>query len=287
LINLAFLAQKRREKVLRESKIAVLLEEAVCAGIEARKHSENADDTDSDSPSDYEDDSFQDVAADLRTDTDCLMEMLTVYQCPALDVENEEDPAPALIADSRAPSQYYSDRIAVRFPNADMSLVSRLGEANWKRFLRGRSERETNSRRVADSSLQEPTSDPTVIGSKFHDSGLGESAPSAPAGSVYAETVTSFYQADGHAIRIPPLPEEAKKGKPFECIACGKTVRISGTPAWKWVALISHPFASHADVFLQEAPLSGSSALHLFPGLMFLQLQFLQESRSVDRTYRP
>jgi hypothetical protein len=41
------------------------------------------------------------------------------------------------------------------------------------------------------------------------------------------------YNHSGRSIRVPPLPEEGRKGSPFDCIVCGRSVRITNNSAWK------------------------------------------------------
>jgi len=56
-------------------------------------------------------------------------------------------------------------------------------------------------------------------GTKFHDSALGTSITTP---SLYAETVMSYRQDKSSSVRIPVLPEGARDGKEFECVAFGK-----------------------------------------------------------------
>ncbi|RKK62106.1 hypothetical protein BFJ69_g17053 [Fusarium oxysporum] len=51
--------------------------------------------------------------------------------------------------------------------------------------------------------------------------------------SSYAETVMTYSGSGGQKTRIPPLSDEAKQGKSFPCVACGKVVRITNNSAWK------------------------------------------------------
>ena len=235
MVKFALLDPKETDDAFQRSNINTALEEAIYRNAESRRWGTSPDDSyassgsEDDSDSDYDGDCIEDIAADLATYTECLMDLHTAYDDPASD--EEHDKAAAVVAgDVFQPSRYYSDRIAIRFPNADKSLVEKLGSENWKRFLRCQSERNMNSKVHHDTEPAIEAKDPTIVESKFHDSGLGSSRPAT---TLYAETVTSFYREDGGVVRIPPLPEEGKAGKPFECVVCNKILRISRRAAWK------------------------------------------------------
>lgn len=134
--------------------------------------------------------------------------------------------------DDRPAYQYYADQISIRFPNASDSLVEVLGKCNWERYMRIHKKREENTQREGS-----PIGEAETM-SKFHDSGLGTSMPAqsalgVPRGSFsYAETEVSKRAEASHR-RLPPLPEEGRKGWSFLCEVCNSVVRIRRTNAWK------------------------------------------------------
>lgn len=134
--------------------------------------------------------------------------------------------------DDRPAHQYYADQISIRFPNASASLVEVLGKCNWERYMRIHKKREENTQREGS-----PIGEAENM-SKFHDSGLGTSVPAhsafgVPRGAfVYAETEVSKRAEASHR-RLPPLPEEGRRGWPFVCDICNSIVRIRRTGAWK------------------------------------------------------
>jgi len=163
----------------------------------------------------------------------CLMELDPLLKSPILDVEWERS-APGTSSQDWVPHKAYSNKIGSRFPKASDLLVSRLGQANYERYLRCQQERERQaSNHNGDDGLDgllrlagKGTSD--AASSMFHDSGLGSSLPTS-----YAETIMS-YRAEGEtSVRIPSLPPGAKDGKPFQCVACEKSVLIRNNSAWK------------------------------------------------------
>ncbi|KAK3369286.1 hypothetical protein B0T24DRAFT_358697 [Lasiosphaeria ovina] len=209
-------------------------------------HDADASDSDvsSDALSDLElEDSIAEVAEDLKTDAQCLMDLDPLFRNPVLDVSTQKEDKALQILEW-APEKAYVDKIQQRFPQADGSLVEMLGRANWSRYLRcqeqrngtGEEEEEEDEAEViynrAPAAVRASVElHGTIVSSKYHDSGLGTSLPTA---SVYAETVMTYSgPGEGQKIRIPPLPDEARRGKPFACVACGKTVHISNNRKWK------------------------------------------------------
>jgi hypothetical protein len=145
------------------------------------------------------------------------------------------------------PHQSYSDKITNRFPEATSELVDRLARGNWERFLKTKTAREENMAAAAEepkaaelavvvagagagAGVQPEHALTEPVSSKFNDSGVGTSVRT---GSSSADTVMS-YQAQGReSVRVPPLPEGAKQGKPFDCVACGRQLMITNNSAWK------------------------------------------------------
>lgn len=179
--------------------------------------------------SSFSHDSVGEVLEDLKTDTTCLLDLEGLFDNPI--IRPDAEPAAFLQNwDEWIPHQAYSDRISSRFPKTTDRLIQRLGKANYERYLRCQEER-NNSRSV--NPLLEATTSDVIDGasSKFHDSGIGSSLPTTA--SSYAETIMSYGADEKRRVRVPPLPAQARDGNPFECICCGKWVRIRTTTAWK------------------------------------------------------
>ncbi|KAK4464391.1 hypothetical protein QBC42DRAFT_45550 [Cladorrhinum samala] len=177
-------------------------------------------------------DDMAEIAEDLRTDTCCLAGLGPLLKNPVYDMPAEAEPQ-TLLACTWHPTQHYSDKIQSRFPQADKDLVNRLGKANYKRYLRCQAVRDDghqNEGSVAGEDTASYMAPTLAAGSKFHDSGIGSSI--APTTVSYAETVMS-YSHDGRSVRVPPLPEGAKDGRPFECVACSRMVVMKNASAWK------------------------------------------------------
>jgi len=129
------------------------------------------------------------------------------------------------------PAQFYASLIRTRFQQANFDLVDKLRKANWDRFKRLEAQK---SSLIAndESCLFHECTETVAASSKFQDSGLGTSVPAT---TVYAATVASWASTaadEGHP-RIPPLSEDAKKGNPFTCDACGRKIRVSETKMWR------------------------------------------------------
>lgn len=196
---------------------------------------EDSSEPEDDNLSDYGPDSLEEIAADLSTNVQSLVDMQDAYEHPATDLVDQKEARLRIVAE-RPPSEYYSDLISIKFPDADESLVRDLGEENWKRFLRCRDDREKHNQLEIVSEDHPVPAEQTVVGTKFHDSALGTSVNISTAAkpiNQYAETVMSFHRGDGSSVRFPRLPEAAKRGEPLECAACGRTVFISTNASWK------------------------------------------------------
>ncbi|KAF6784170.1 hypothetical protein CSOJ01_15786 [Colletotrichum sojae] len=174
---------------------------------------------------------WAEIADDLRTDIECLMDLEPLIKTPFIRPQSQnrvENSMPQ--PESWTPEKMYSDRIGHRFPKAQLDLVARLARANWHRFQRIQSEKERSVAAKKELAEREVYVGPaaTVVSSSepasfFHDSGLGTSVAT---GSSYAQTTMSYQQ-------IPPLPMDAKKGVPFDCLSCGREVRITNNSDWK------------------------------------------------------
>ncbi|KAK4159525.1 hypothetical protein QBC43DRAFT_247296 [Cladorrhinum sp. PSN259] len=201
-------------------------------GLEDGANSESDDESTSGASSDASfSDDVNEIAQDLRTDTRCLTGLGPLLRNPVFDPEDEKDPA-ALPTFIWNPTQPYADKIHSRFPQADLTLISHLGNTNYERYLRCQAARDSleggNTSKAT--SLEFGAAGTLISGSKFHDSGIGTSI--APTVS-YAETVMSYNNNEGRSVKIPPLPQEARAGVPFDCVACGRKVSIKNSSQWK------------------------------------------------------
>ncbi|KAK4223486.1 hypothetical protein QBC38DRAFT_372996, partial [Podospora fimiseda] len=178
-------------------------------------------------------DHLNEVTEDLRTDMRCLGGLGALLKNPVFDPQ-DQDVSTELSVFVWSPSQSYADKIQSRFPQAAPNLIHHLGNANYQRYLRCQAIREglldEKQPELVTTTISESHIAQTLAsGSKFHDSGIGTSI--APTIS-YAETMMS-YRHEGRSVRIPPLSQEGKAGKPFDCVACGRKVTIRNSSLWK------------------------------------------------------
>ena len=197
------------------------------------EQSEESEDTgyDNDASLSYSYDSIDEILEDIRTDIECLMDLDPLLKTPIDDLEND-GARPSSLLESQ-PAQFYASLIHARFPQAKFDLVDKLGKANWDRFKRLEAQRSSLIANDESCLFSEHECTETVAdSSKFQDSGLGASVPAT---TVYAATVASWASttADGGCPRIPPLSEDAKRGNPFTCDACGRNIRVLETKMWK------------------------------------------------------
>jgi len=193
---------------------------------------EESEDTgyDNDVSLSYSYDTIDEILEDIRTDIECFMDLDPLLKTPIDDLENDGARPSSLLEPH--PAQFYANLIHARFPRANFDLVDKLGKVNWDRFKRLEAQRSSLIANGESCLFSEHECTETVAASsKFQDSGLGTSVPAI---TVYAATVASWAStADGSCPRIPPLSEDAKKGNPFTCDACGRKIRVSETKMWR------------------------------------------------------
>ncbi|KAI8651408.1 hypothetical protein NCS55_01385300 [Fusarium keratoplasticum] len=195
-------------------------------------------DSTSDAESDRSDDSSQEstiwdsrdfdkLLADLKTNIQCLRDLGPLIDSPF--VERPKQPEHATLVSLQITweaYQPYGDRTLQRFPQTQANLVEKLARANLDRFRKIQEEKRENL-------IKQQQHDETasrISGSvRYRDSALGTSLAT---GSIYAETLMTYGQSEDLAVRVPPLPEGAKSGVPFECLACGRSVSIKNNSAW-------------------------------------------------------
>jgi hypothetical protein len=112
LVKFALLTPKETEEALLGSNIKAVLEEAVYRTTAARSRrtaqessfeytsSESEDDSDSD----YDEDCIEEIAADLATNTECLMDLHTAYDYPASD-DDYKNPEKAVVEHFSSPAR--------------------------------------------------------------------------------------------------------------------------------------------------------------------------------------
>ncbi|KAI1744471.1 hypothetical protein F4680DRAFT_225899 [Xylaria scruposa] len=223
--------QKTSSQLRKAREEAIFL---LTDNVESEHVDERSDDDDSDTSSVFEIDSVSEIAEDLTSDVGNLMDLDALYDAAKENANfYEEEPVARTMADLASTpgsaARVYTEMIQMRFPEANYELLDYLGRANYYRFIRGSQKRENNDRQAEDNPETREHDAITVDESKFHDSGIGTSCYTGS----YAETVMSFHHENGSVIRIPPLPEEGKKGLPFPCIACGNKVIVRSNKAWK------------------------------------------------------
>ena len=201
----------------------------------------------SDGELDGDDDSFQADALGSKTGRDSFVENATAFiEClmtlipalerigrPRLGIRRIHGQQESLAFYVTGPARIYVRQILDRFPNAATRLAERLGEANWQRHV--------EIRKRMDEGLDDTVFKPEnviVPKSKFHDSGLGTSAPanSNYAMSIISQTsfASSLAEKEQGTLRVPPTPLEVAAGMPFQCSICCQVVHnIQNRRDWK------------------------------------------------------
>lgn len=186
---------------------------------------------------------LDDVIEDLETDVQLLMELDRFIHAPSATIPaKQENEYQALV--TWQPQDAFAHIIRNRFPAAVEGLVEALAKANLDRLHRCHEARETNAENPnledqwITQTLVKNAPERTDAGETRNDSGYGtmsavsDRASLRLAQSQYAETVMS-YAAGDRTIKIPPLSADAKAGRPFICVACGKSVRFTRSRMWK------------------------------------------------------
>lgn len=171
--------------------------------------------------------------------TKCLMELLPSMEqtykhlCdPGLRLEESNGKICFHVTDAARP---WVLQVHDKFKNASISLIQRLGEANWQRYLRIR-----QSIAAGDSTNDIPISAQSAFipASKFHDSGLGTSvrpeSTLARTDASHSSFASSLADQGGSCARVPPTPIGVVDGTPFQCFICKrKLTTIRNRVQWK------------------------------------------------------
>ncbi|KAI9800180.1 MAG: hypothetical protein M1833_003507 [Piccolia ochrophora] len=237
------------------SDVGQLVEKAQCM-----IRSDDEDDSDDGNSVPVERDyAAADASKTIELNIRCLMQLnptlekISALSPSAEDHDSSSSPVSFQVSE---PARPYVMKIYEKFPDADVKLVERLGEANWQRHSRVRqlmqttepannatsdgggttsTPAHTKDTRFCDQPQAESAVIPTSI---FHDSGLGGSLPIQ---SSYAKSVASHtsvlpnaLEFDGKAgLRVPTTPTEEALGNPFECFICRRRlVNIKNKVDW-------------------------------------------------------
>ncbi|KZM18911.1 hypothetical protein ST47_g9942 [Ascochyta rabiei] len=210
---------------------------------------------------------FKEKVKEITIDVQCLIDLGTALQCPAV-ADEHDDHATFRLLEERTANDYHAGLISIKYPRADTLLVEQLGQISWARFLRMQHEREkiTTERDQLQERLIADATKSLVSISEFQDSGLGTSLPTTT--SSYAESTVSFMTSisGGERVRIPPLPAEGKTGAPFDCTACGRSVRATNNLEWSIESEFRAPtFPEKGTEFDCEPPQTSPSVASAFP----------------------
>jgi hypothetical protein len=179
---------------------------------------------------------------DIDFYTKCLMDLLPsmeqIYKNardPCLRLEERSGKISFHVTEAARP---YVLQVHDKFRDAKTSLVERLGEANWQRFMRVRHCMASVTQDDDAKDFETGARSAFFPGSKFHDSGLGNSLPTESSFALsvasHSSFVSSLAEEKGSSARVPPTPNEVAEGLPFECFICKRTLnRIKTRVDWK------------------------------------------------------
>lgn len=178
------------------------------------------------------------IGRDIRRRTEDLMDLVPTLEqsLPRVGkLARSALLAPPLVFRVSEPALTYVRIVYDKYPQADIELTERLGEANWQRHIKVR----TRIDQVANDEVVESKGFVVAPFSEFRDSALGSSIPTRSHYAASAASHTSFVSslADGEerSVRVPPTPTEVSAGKPFQCHICGLTLhKIRNRVDWKY-----------------------------------------------------
>ncbi len=194
----------------------------------------------------------QSLCTEMSSYISCLMELVPTLEealATTKDYHDMKQEVPAAILQVSGPAQPFILLIHDKFRRAELSLVRRLGEANWVRSGRMRNSPAASTcfhdesgelpevlRRNYPAASVAPNS---LLASEsiFHDSGLGTSIP---AKSQYAASFASpLSQETGGSAKVPPTPKEVFAGEPFRCQLCQNTLlAVKSRADWKYACSV-------------------------------------------------
>ncbi|KAH8722236.1 hypothetical protein BGZ61DRAFT_516337 [Ilyonectria robusta] len=196
-------------------------------------------------------DSLERIASNLRSNVECLVDLGPLIE----DLQVEE---PGIIDNRPEPETFhlschealsYCGMIRDRFRKLPLTLVERLGEANAQRAAMIQERRDAPQMKdeqiiedIEESLFSESaprftatTKSTLNSGSVFDSASINQTAPNDTASrATFASFSTTLSTIDRGLPRIPPLPEGASEGKPFDCLTCSNQLNgITSRPAWK------------------------------------------------------
>ncbi|KAI1357332.1 hypothetical protein F5Y08DRAFT_173275 [Xylaria arbuscula] len=231
------LSLKAADLDLTSTRLAVL--------VQGDNDSDTSDDGEVVTPSDSvpKEKLLDDIADDLRNDTQCLLDLGSRFEEQVTNPIASEAAANPLSSFDGGLADTFIERIVRLYPQCESNLAGRLGKANWLRFLKiAECNPRTGDGRTIQSRDNDVTHDPAenesvVLGSVtdilstreqslFHDSGVGTASKISVSHPV---DHASELESQNHL----PLPDGAKLGNPFRCAACKCFITIRKPSEWR------------------------------------------------------
>ncbi|ORY02187.1 hypothetical protein BCR34DRAFT_88313 [Clohesyomyces aquaticus] len=194
----------------------------------------DASDTDSDEDRNRDvgdDTEFKQLHGNIKNITTCLFRLSMAIRDPAPNSQSRVK----LTIDKSYFEAYDITHVTAKFPAAKKILLDRLGRAisARRKYLTYREEHCSKLAKGAEKiGHEEPTTEYTTNSTEaspvpnFQNASVIDDGEDTLSHTSYATSVNA-------TIRVPPLPNEAKKYEPFECPLCFTIVSIHSTVAWK------------------------------------------------------
>ncbi|KAF2428945.1 hypothetical protein EJ08DRAFT_307972 [Tothia fuscella] len=225
--------------VSQEHEVAQVLAQSrfVDRGNEEHSDSNSSDEdsSDSDQSESLNTKSLQMILPNLQRLLRCLHDLSTSIDSFS-EVRDREQPsfANTTLADIQ-PYQYYANSIRERFPAAEAALVEAFGKAN---LLRHHHLQQLQAMYSESSAPMLILGVEDVISKQARSENMDSGYGTMRTASAYAPTITSSRGSSlvelGQST-YPPLPEQAKRGEPFDCVACGRRIIAKRKQEWRYV----------------------------------------------------
>ena len=178
---------------------------------------------------------------DMASHITSLQDLAPTLEQMLDEVDSSQTPGTDTVCPSfhvSEPARPFVLQIHDRYRSAPKHLVERLGEANWQRFARIRSQIDGCGENEKGNQAQDITCSTFQPVSKFHGTGLGTSMPAQSNCAFSTASHTSYLSSHADArvgkARVPATPEQVAEGRPFECFICGQTlIKIKNRTDWK------------------------------------------------------
>ncbi|KAI0869558.1 hypothetical protein GGS24DRAFT_505669 [Hypoxylon argillaceum] len=187
---------------------------------------------------------LDDIADDLRNDTQCLLDLGTRFEEQVINPIVNEVATNHLGSIDSGISDTIFERIARFHPECESNLAECMGKANFLGYVKiaeleyltgeGRAAPDEDADIVYDATVSEPNKSKLIaeIASTRENPLSRDSIQEISIRNVN-ESYLNAVRTTPESQSCPPLPEGSFQGEPFRCMACKKLVMITREKEWR------------------------------------------------------